>query len=622
MSTQPPRARAAIAAILMFGGGVTLRGSSARAENCLSAPNFTAPPGKRWYYRVDHTTQQKCWYTRETSQAAERPTPSSHSAPYPSGPNRAAEAASAPVIHGERAAPPPPSESPSVKQSAPVSIAAPPVPETPSPPANTEPGRSAQQAAGQAKKRPASSSGSRPSPSGPNRAGEAAPVPATPGNAPAPPSQSPAVKPAPAPVGSDVPSVPETPSPPESAGPGQLAVAAGQAKKRPAATSSRSRPSPSEPNRASDAAPVPATGNAPAPPSQSPAVKPPAAPVGGGAPSVPETPSPPASVGPGQLAQAPGQTKKRPASSSHPTQSPMGPNRAAEATPMPVSRGEAASPKVPSETPSVKAAAPVSIASPPVPEALSPAASAGPGRSVQQPAGLANASPSRWMPSLLGPSPAGRAAPVPANSGEPTTPRAPSEFPPVPVSGAAAPSSETASAPASTWLKTSAEANAPAERKSILPTGSNDKSVQQAAHEQNTSSNPNTPVAETSTSSVTATQAITPPAVAWDPLVKPLDPTAVRIEAPAATVAEDADMTGQISEPTNAGTPNTAFIVVALVAALVMVVILFRGLIIKAARTVAIFTNDAAFNRDDDAEFYRELREMGARDSPFNQLIK
>ena len=94
MSTQPPRARAAIAAILMFGGGVTLRGSSARAENCLSAPNFTAPPGKRWYYRVDHTTQQKCWYTRETSQAAERPTPSSHSAPYPSGPNRAAEAAS------------------------------------------------------------------------------------------------------------------------------------------------------------------------------------------------------------------------------------------------------------------------------------------------------------------------------------------------------------------------------------------------------------------------------------------------------------------------------------------------------------------------------------------------
>ena len=85
MSTQPPRARAAIAAILMFGGGVTLRGSSARAENCLSAPNFTAPPGKRWYYRVDHATQQKCWYTRETGQAAERPTPSSHSAPSPQG---------------------------------------------------------------------------------------------------------------------------------------------------------------------------------------------------------------------------------------------------------------------------------------------------------------------------------------------------------------------------------------------------------------------------------------------------------------------------------------------------------------------------------------------------------
>ena len=78
---------------------------------------------------------------------------------------------------------------------------------------------------------------------------------------------------------------------------------------------------------------------------------------------------------------------------------------------------------------------------------------------------------------------------------------------------------------------------------------------------------------------MTATQAIAPPAVAWDPLVKPLDPTAVRIEAPAAIVAEDAERTGQISEPTNAGMPITAFIVVALVAALVMVVILFRGLI-------------------------------------------
>jgi hypothetical protein len=235
MSTQPPRARAAIAAILMFGGGVTLPGSSARAENCLSAPNFTAPPGKRWYYRVDHATQQKCWYTRETGQAAERPTPSSHSAPYPSGPNRAAEAASAPAIHGEPTAPPPPSESPSVKPSAPVSSGAPPVPETPPPPANTEPGRSAQQAAGQAKKRPASSSRSRPS-AKPNRAGEATPMAVSRGEATSPPSESPALKPHPAPVGTDAPSVPEAPSPPAGAGPGQLAQAAGQAKKRPASS--------------------------------------------------------------------------------------------------------------------------------------------------------------------------------------------------------------------------------------------------------------------------------------------------------------------------------------------------------------------------------------------------
>jgi hypothetical protein len=262
-------------------------------------------------------------------------------------------------------------------------------------------------------------------------------------------------------------------------------------------------------------------------------------------------------------------------------------------------------------------AVPGSVATPPVPEALSPAARAGPARSVQHTAGLADAPASHSMPWLLGPNPAGEIAPVPANSGEPTASQAPSEFPPVPVSGAAPQSSETASAPGSMWLETIADANAPAEKSPLLPTGSNDKSVQQAAHEQNTSSNPDTPDAEASTSSVTATQATASPAVAWDPLVKPLNPTAVRIEAAAAMVPEDAERTGQSSEPTNVGMPITTFL--ALVAALVLVVIPFRDLIkIKGARRVAIFTDHAAFERDDDAEFYRELREMGARDNPFN----
>ena len=546
MSTRPPRARAAIAVILMFGAGVTLRGISARAENCLSAPNSTAPPGKRWYYKVDHATQQKCWYTHEPGHAAaKRPMPSSHSTPSPSGPNRAAEAASTPVIPGEATAPPPPSESPSAKPAAPLSIAAPPVPETSSPTATTGPGRSAQLAAGQTRKRLASSSRSRPSPSELNRAGEASPVPVSPGNAAAPPSEFPAVKPSPALVGSAAPSVPETPSPPASAGPGQLAQ------------------------------------------------------------------------------QAAGQTKKRPAPSSHSTQSPSGPNRAGEAAPMPASRGEATSPTAPSESPSGEAAAPVSIAAPSVPETLSPPASTRPGRSVQQTAGLANKRPAPSSHSTPSPSradPAGEAAPVPARTGEPTGPQAPSEFPPVPVSGAAPP---IVSAPASTWLETSAEANAPAENSPLLPSGSNDKSVQQAAHEQNASSNPDTPAPEASTSAVTATQATAPPAVAWDPLVKPLDPPAVRIEAPAAMVTEDAERTAKSSDPTNAGMPITASSVVALVLALVLVVILFRDLIkLNAARRVAIFADDAELNRDDDLEFYRKLREVGARDNPFNQPIK
>src|SRR5262249_53140600 len=41
-----------------------------RAGDCLAAPNSPAPKGSHWFYHLDPTTQQKCWYVR----SSERPT--------------------------------------------------------------------------------------------------------------------------------------------------------------------------------------------------------------------------------------------------------------------------------------------------------------------------------------------------------------------------------------------------------------------------------------------------------------------------------------------------------------------------------------------------------------------
>jgi hypothetical protein len=36
----------------------------ARADDCLAAPNSTAPKGSHWYYHINRATRQKCWYVR------------------------------------------------------------------------------------------------------------------------------------------------------------------------------------------------------------------------------------------------------------------------------------------------------------------------------------------------------------------------------------------------------------------------------------------------------------------------------------------------------------------------------------------------------------------------------
>src|ERR1700729_4588845 len=50
--------------------GVTLLAATARAEDCLAAPNSPAREGTRWYSRLDRTTQNRCWYMRALDRPA------------------------------------------------------------------------------------------------------------------------------------------------------------------------------------------------------------------------------------------------------------------------------------------------------------------------------------------------------------------------------------------------------------------------------------------------------------------------------------------------------------------------------------------------------------------------
>ena len=51
----------AAAALLVFGIGTDLK-ATARANDCLTAPNASSPPGQHWYYHMDLPNNRKCWY--------------------------------------------------------------------------------------------------------------------------------------------------------------------------------------------------------------------------------------------------------------------------------------------------------------------------------------------------------------------------------------------------------------------------------------------------------------------------------------------------------------------------------------------------------------------------------
>jgi hypothetical protein len=99
---------ALVAPLLVSGMGVAALANIARADDCRSAPNFSAPQGRHWYYRLDWATQRKCWYLRAFGQPVQQAAASAalarvtpmHSMPAPSEQIPAADGAPMSVSTG------------------------------------------------------------------------------------------------------------------------------------------------------------------------------------------------------------------------------------------------------------------------------------------------------------------------------------------------------------------------------------------------------------------------------------------------------------------------------------------------------------------------------------------
>jgi len=68
--------------------------TTASAAECLGAPNAQSGPGTHWYYRIDRTTNQRCWYLKDVSGSSRSRPASESAAPSNGGPAMASSPAS------------------------------------------------------------------------------------------------------------------------------------------------------------------------------------------------------------------------------------------------------------------------------------------------------------------------------------------------------------------------------------------------------------------------------------------------------------------------------------------------------------------------------------------------
>jgi hypothetical protein len=179
-------ARPAIAALALAASAIALAAPSdaAPAESCLAAPKGVAPQGRHWYYRIERSSQRKCWYLaekgRRIAQRAETRAAPAQSQADDEGDATPAPVAAAPAAPPMATAPPSPA----------TNVPAQPIADAPAPKITTLVTRNV-------------SNGDQPAQSAPPAPEAAQPAPAKSAQAAAAPNSSPMIAaeaPAPAPV--------------------------------------------------------------------------------------------------------------------------------------------------------------------------------------------------------------------------------------------------------------------------------------------------------------------------------------------------------------------------------------------------------------------------------------
>jgi hypothetical protein len=121
-ASSPAASITVVAALSLLGIGICFPVDSVRADNadnCVAAPNASAPQGQHWYYRVDRATHRKCWYLHATirlphhatAQPADTPAESAAAGPV-------AQPPSAPAEPTKTVSAPPPSAEPAPRPTA------------------------------------------------------------------------------------------------------------------------------------------------------------------------------------------------------------------------------------------------------------------------------------------------------------------------------------------------------------------------------------------------------------------------------------------------------------------------------------------------------------------------
>ena len=64
--------RTQIGSIVLISGLLVMSGGTARAVDCLAAPNSSAPQNSHWYYRLDRAQQRKCWHLGAANQSSQQ----------------------------------------------------------------------------------------------------------------------------------------------------------------------------------------------------------------------------------------------------------------------------------------------------------------------------------------------------------------------------------------------------------------------------------------------------------------------------------------------------------------------------------------------------------------------